>query len=120
MSGAALVRFILLLTAAGSLLTVIKLVRTGLSQRYRFFTLLFLLRVPELLLPVFLNPRSDTYAYMYVATEPLFRILYVLVVLELYKLILDQYKGLYSLGRWVMYGSSALAAMISILTLLPH
>jgi hypothetical protein len=50
----------------------------------------------------------------------LLRILYILVVLELVRLILEPYRGLYSLGRWVLYGASATGVVISILMLLPH
>jgi hypothetical protein len=74
----------------------------------------------DLLYPIVLAQDSLPYFYIWVATEPVLRILYVLVVLELYRLILEPYKGLYSLGRWVLYGSSAVGAAISILTLLPH
>ena len=36
-------------------------------------------------------------------------VFYVLMVLELYRLVLEKYKGLYSLGRWALYLSLAIS-----------
>ena len=41
------------------------------------------------------------------------------MVLELYGLVLERYKGLYTLGRWAMYGAILVSGAVSILTLLP-
>jgi hypothetical protein len=47
-------------------------------------------------------------------------VFYVLMVVELYKLVLEKYKGLYSVGRWALYGSLAVSVGISAITLLPR
>ncbi|HUK18420.1 MAG TPA: hypothetical protein VLW65_18480, partial [Bryobacteraceae bacterium] len=48
------------------------------------------------------------------------RVFCVFGVLELYRLMLERYRGLYSLGRWVMYGASLISVAVSILMLLPR
>jgi hypothetical protein len=63
--------------------------------------------------------RSDLYFYVYIFSEPIFLLLYILVVVELYSLVLERYKGLYTLGRWAMYGAVLISGTISVLTLLP-
>jgi hypothetical protein len=110
----------LAISVCGCSLTVIRLLWSGLFRRYRFFTVFFVVLAGDLLYPIVLPQSSRTYFYIWVATEPLLRILYIFVVLELYRLILEQYKGLYSLGRWALYGSSSVGVAISILTLLPQ
>jgi hypothetical protein len=39
---------------------------------------------------------------------------YIFVVLELYKLVLERYKGLYTLGRWAMYVAILISITISV------
>lgn len=120
MPGTAITNGFLVVASVASGLTVFRLLWSGLAGRYRAFTIFFAFRALNHLYPLFIDFRSNLYAYIWATTEPAFRILYIMVVLELYRLILEQYMGLYSLGRWVLYGSSAVAAIISILTLLPH
>jgi hypothetical protein len=50
----------------------------------------------------------------------LFWPLYILLVLELYRLVLEQYKGVYTLGRWAMYFATVVSVTISVLSLLPR
>jgi hypothetical protein len=47
-------------------------------------------------------------------------IFHILVVFELYRLVLEDHKGIYTLGRWAMYAAFAIAIPISILSLIPH
>jgi hypothetical protein len=42
------------------------------------------------------------------------------MVLELYRLVLEKYKGLYTLGRWALYVSLAISVGISAISLLPR
>lgn len=113
-------KIFLLVTVLGCSLTATRLFQSGLYKKYPAFTWLFVFWAADLVYPLLLPQNSAAYLYLWITTEPLFRILFVLVVLELFRLILEQYRGLYSLGRWVLYGSSAIAAIISVLTLLPH
>ena len=43
-----------------------------------------------------------------------------MMVVELYKLVLEKYKGLYTLGRWALYLSLAISVTISAISLLPQ
>src|ERR1035438_5473366 len=119
MSNAALVIFFQVLTLLGTVLTVIKLYRTGLYRRYRMFFFLFIFQIPNTIWPLFIDFRAPRYEYFWAATEPVSWLLYGLVVLELYRLVLEKHRGLYSLGRWMMYFAIAVSVILSILTLLP-
>jgi hypothetical protein len=119
MPSTTITQFFLCISILGCSLTVVKLLASGLSRQYPVFTAFFSLRIINHIWPLFLATSSSLYLHLWAVTEPLFRVLYVLVVIELFRLILEQYKGIYSLGRWVLYASSAVAAAISILTLLP-
>ncbi|MEO8369525.1 MAG: hypothetical protein ABI806_10010 [Candidatus Solibacter sp.] len=103
----------------GSILMVLKLYRTGLYKQYPVFFAFFIFRIPNSIWPLILPRDSFTYFYLWVCTIPIVLIFYVLLVVELYKSVLERYRGLYSLGRWVMYASVAIAVMISALSLLP-
>jgi hypothetical protein len=120
LNAASLIKTFQFLTLAGSALTVLKLFSTGLYRRYRMFFLLFLFQIPNTLWPLFINTNSDLYLHLWEFTEPVTWLLYVLVVLELYRLVLENHKGLYSLGRWIMYGAILVAVFLSFLSLLPH
>jgi hypothetical protein len=116
----AITRLFLALAVAGCSLTEIRLLWSGLFRRYQLFTIFLGVLAGDSLYPLVVPQKSYTYFYIWIVTEPLLRILYVLVVLELVRLILQEYRGLYSLGRWVLYGASAAGVVISILMLLPH
>jgi hypothetical protein len=104
----------------GCSLTVIRLLSSGLYRRYPVFTCYFAFLAIDDIWPVVLPQKSDWYFYCFIYTEPLLRIFCVFAVLELYRLLLERYKGLYSLGRWAMYGVSAISVIVSGLMLLPH
>ena len=102
-----------------SALTSVKLYRTSLFHRYRVFFWYFVFRTPNLAWPLFVNVHSSTYAYCWAVVTPLMWVFHIAVVVELYRLIFEKYKGIYSLGRWTMYFSTAIAIALSILSLLP-
>ena len=62
---------------------------------------------------------SDAYFRVFIWSDPLLILFYILVVVELYSLVLERYKGLYTLGRWAMYASVVIAVLVSVLTFLP-
>lgn len=115
---AALIDFLRWFTLAVLCLTSIRLLRCGLHRKYRmlFAYLVFSsLRSGALLgFPT----HSRTYAKIWIVTEPVLCFFYILVVLELYSLILENHKGLYTLGRWAMYVAFAAGAAFSSLSLL--
>jgi hypothetical protein len=110
-----------ILALVGCILTAYKFLRIGLYRRYRVFFSLLLFQTVNTSWPFFVNDvRSPAYAYLWAITEPITWIFYALAVLELYRLVLEKHRGLYSLGRWTMYVAMAVAILLSILTLLPH
>jgi hypothetical protein len=104
----------------GSMLMVLKLYRTGLYRRYPVFFAFFIFRIPNNIWPLFLGVTSPLYQRIWVLTEPIGLGFYVLMVMELYRLVLEKYKGLYSLGRWALYLSLAISVGISAISLLPQ
>jgi hypothetical protein len=103
----------------GSALTALKLFTTGLYKQYPIFFLYFVFRVPNSIWPLVLDLRSNSYFYCYVVTLPLVLLFYILLVRELYQLVLQDYKGLQTAGRWMMYASLVGSVAIAILTVLP-
>jgi hypothetical protein len=120
MTGVALVSCLKIVSLLGSILMVLQLYRTGLSLRYPIFFAYFIFRIPNGIWPFFLEVSSSRYQQVWVLTEPIEMVFYVLMVVELYRLVLEKYKGLYSLGRWALYLSLAISVGISAITLLPR
>src|ERR1035437_1932597 len=104
----------------GSLLMALMLYRTGLFRRYPIFFAFFIFRILNSIWPMFLEVSSDLYQKVWVLSTPIALGFYVLMVVELYKLVLEKYKGLYTLGRWAMYVSLAVSVGISAISLLPR
>src|SRR4051794_39879189 len=119
MTSAVLVPILRAVLLLGSILMVLKLYRTRLYRVYPVFFAFFIFRIPNSIWPIFLATGSKLYFYFWVYTDPIGLAFYVFMVVELYRSVLEGYKGLYSLGRWVMYISVPIAVTVSALTLLP-
>jgi len=109
---------VLSLLAATAL--AIKLFATGLWKHYPVFSLYFVFRIPNTTWPLLINVNSNLYQKVWMLTEPIAWVFHVLVVAELYRLVLKGHRGIYTLGRWVMYSALAIAVPLSILSLIPH
>src|SRR5450759_711747 len=120
MTGVTLVSCFRAVLLLGSVLMVLKLYRTGLYRRYPIFFAFFIFRILNSIWPFFLEVSSPLYQKVWVLTDPIGLGFYVLMVVELYKLVLEKYKGLYSLGRWALYVSLAVSVSISVISLLPR
>jgi hypothetical protein len=97
----------------------VRLYSLRLHKRYpAFFAYLIFQTIRSLALVAF-PLESFTFAYIFFYTQPVLWVFYVLVVLELYKLVLNDLPGIYSLGRWALYGALVIAVTISFLTLIP-
>jgi hypothetical protein len=118
------------LTIAGHLLLFLRLRVTGLHRSYRYFSAYLLFRVLRAILLIAVpwgvkalqgRPNvpfaTNAYRYIWAVTEPVLWVFWVLVVLELYSLVLQNFKGIASLGRWVLLTGLAIAVAISFLTL---
>jgi hypothetical protein len=122
-------RYVWWMTTVGYLLLLLKVWKTGLFRVYRFFTIYLLFRVVRAGLLVAIPAvaasfghgrtpfANNAYAWTWISTQPIIWFLYILVVLELYTLVLQNHKGLASLGRWVLMTGLFLALLLSALTL---
>ena len=120
MSGVALLSYLPAISTVAAGLTAIKLLKTGLFQRYPAFFASLIVPIPLFASLMFIKPSSDRYFFIWRATQPVEWFFYIAMVFELYRIILARHKGLYSLGRWAMYAGIFISVTISALTLLPH
>ena len=119
---AALVKFLQSISLVACALTGIKLFYTGLAHRYRALSAYLVYRFVSTFAALYLvgSPSSSSYMKFWVLTEPITWLFYVLVVIELYSLVLEKHRGLYTLGRWFLYAGLSLSVLISGLALLPQ
>jgi hypothetical protein len=104
----------------GSALMSVRLYRTGLHRLYPAFFAYFTFRIPNGIWPFFFDGASPEYQKLWITTQPLIWLFYILMVRELYRLVLERYKGLYTLGRWAMYFAMVSSVLISALSLIPR
>src|ERR1700730_589039 len=97
-----------------------RLCQLGLHRIYRFFFAYLVFATTRSLILLPFSVRSSMYVMIYAITAPILWMFYVLVVLELYSLVLQNYAGINSLGRWTLYGALTFSVTVSILTLIPH
>ena len=88
----------------------LRLYQLDLNRVYRFFFAYLVLTTARSLLLLPFNVRENTYGLIYLATLPILWVFYILIVLELYSLVLQNYSGIYSLGRWTLYGDGTTAS----------
>jgi len=96
-----------------------RLFRLKLTHNYRLFLAYLLFDTVRSLVLWFHSPGSDFFRNLWLSTEPVIWLFYVLVVLELCSLVFKDYRGIHALGRWIIYGSSAISVLVSIITVLP-
>jgi hypothetical protein len=110
-----------IISLVGAVALAVKLFVTGLRKRYPIFFLYFVFRSFNTAWPLLIDVKSNQYLHVWMATEPIAWIFHILVVIELYRLVLEDHKGIYTLGRWAMYAALAIVAIpISILSVIPH
>jgi hypothetical protein len=121
MPGVTLASLLNYVLVAGIALTAIKLFVTGLYKRYPFFFLYFVFRVPSSIYLLNADVHAKSYAIAWLYGEGITIIFYILLVVELYRLVLERYRGLQTLGRWAMYVSVIVSAVASVLlSMLPR
>ena len=101
-------------------LTAVRMRRSGLYRRYPFLFAYLLFQAPFSITPAIMNLASRAYFWYWEISTPIEWMIEILVVRELCGLVLERFRGLASLGRWSMYAGVALAAAISLATLLPR
>src|SRR5437868_5041108 len=95
-------------------LAAFRLYCQSLHRRYRFLFIFLCFQVIRslglLAISTWWRPHPrNAYAWTWLRTEPVVWLLYILVVLELYALVLQKYKGLQTVGRWVFLIAMTLA-----------
>jgi hypothetical protein len=86
---------------------------------YRHFFIYLLFRLCRSLLLAGLDRHFSAYGWVYLGTEPIIWVLYVLVVLELFTIVLRDYPGIQTLSRRVLAAGLAISAAVALATLLP-
>jgi len=119
MLSVALVSILKFVSLFGSALTAARLFQSGLYRQYPIFFAYVIFRVPNGTWAFFLGPKTNAYLLWWTVTGVLGWVFYLLLVLELYRLVLDKYKGIYTLGRRFVFLSVAVAVTISALSLIP-
>jgi hypothetical protein len=102
---------------AGYALLLLKLWRAGLMRTYPFFSSYLAYSVARGAALHAFKYGTNAYAWAYFLSEPVFWLAYILVVLELYSLVLRNYPGIASLGRWVLVAGLFASILISGLSL---
>ncbi len=109
-----------LIMLAGFAVTAVRLSLSGLHRKYRVFFAYLIFSTVQALTALLMNTRSPTYARVWLTMEPVLWIFYFLVVLELYRLVLERHRGLLTLGRWALYACMPVSIVNSLATLLPN
>jgi len=100
-----------------ALALLVRLLQSRLHKIYFWFLIQLSFQSVQNLAMLPLDPAKNLYAWVYLFTQPVSWILYVLVVLELYSLALQNHPGLATLSRWVMGSGMVAALAISAFTL---
>ena len=119
MSGPSILSLLWGFSIVANATAALRLYQLDLNRVYRFFFAYLVLTTARSLLLLPFNIRENTYALIYLATLPILWVFYILIVLELYSLVLQNYSGIYSLGRWTLYGALFFSVAVSVLTLIP-
>jgi hypothetical protein len=102
-----------LVIVAGTAILSIRLFTSGLYGRYRaFFSYLIFTALHDGVLTI-PKPTGKLYYLIWTRTEPVEWLFFALVVLEIYALVLQDYKGLSTVGRWALIAAVVLALLAS-------
>jgi hypothetical protein len=111
-------RILDLLIVAGTAILSVKLFASGLHRRYRIFFFYSVFATLQLGALAGMGQKSNAYQKIWVLTEPFVWLFYVLMVLEIYSLVLQDYRGLSTAGRWTLIAAVIVALLASGLSLM--
>ena len=94
-----------------------RLAVTRLFRVYRWFFLFLCFQITRSLVLLPFPPNRGTYALVFLITQPILWLLYILIVLELYSLALRNHPGIASLSRWTLSAALVISVVISAVTL---
>lgn len=95
----------------------LRLCASGLQRTFPLFFIFLVYRLVRGVGMYYLPVRTNLYAWAWFITAPLFWLAYILVVLELFTLVLANYQGIASLGRWVLIAGLVISIGLSGLSL---
>ena len=119
MSGPSILSLLWGFSIVANATAALRLYQLDLNRVYRFFFIYLVITTARSLVLLPFNVRENTYGLIYLATLPILWVFYILIVLELYSLVLQNYSGIYSLGRWTLYAALFFSVTVSVLTLIP-
>ena len=90
-----------------------------LSPARRFFCLYIGFHAIRSLVLLSVPQGRTLYGWVYLTTEPLLWLFYVLIVVESYTSALKQFAGISALSRWVLTGVIAISLIVSLGSLVP-
>jgi hypothetical protein len=111
-------RILDLLIVAGTAILSVRLFATGLYRRYRVFFFYLIFATLHVVALDMIGSKANTYEKVWVLTEPLEWLFYVLVVLEISALVLEDYRGLSTVGRWALVTAVLVALLASGISLM--
>jgi hypothetical protein len=111
-------KFLWAANLVGSGLVAWRLYSLDLYKTYRFFFLIMVLTAARSMALLPFGPRTPAYYEIWVSTEPLLWMSYILVVYELDSLVLKKYQGIYSLGRWFLFAAVAISSIVALLSVM--
>jgi hypothetical protein len=106
------------LMAAGTAMLCVRMFAAGLDRRYRLFFLFLVFETVRSGVFISLSQASGAYQKVWVLTEPVEWLLYVSVVLEIFARVLEDYKGLSTVGRWALIAAVVVALSASAISLM--
>jgi hypothetical protein len=98
-------------------LLLLRLANNRLYRLYTWFFILLCFQASQSVGMMTVNQFPKVYGWAYVLTQPVIWPLYIMAVLELYSVALQQHRGIASLSRWVLLGALFLSVAISALTI---
>jgi hypothetical protein len=104
---------------AAQIILLLRLRQQELHRRYPFFCLYLAASVAEASVLLLVPRGTDAYAIAYMAFVPLIGLCTVLATLEVYDLVLRDFPGIRTLGRWAVLGGLLAALAVAGLTLAP-
>lgn len=111
-------QIVLLLTLVSQGLLLMRMWRDDLFRRYPFLTAFLAVQSVQVAVLLPFDIRARVYGIVYYVSSPILWLLAYFVVLELYRLILEDYPGILSIGRkgvtWCMVLAVATAAALAV------
>ena len=102
-----------------TLLLIARILLSRLETAYGWFLAFLFVSVAQSA-AVLLAPNEEIYGWIFVITQPVVWVLFILVVLELYSRVLQKHPGIATLGQWTVLGALPISIGVSILTLIPE